>query len=193
MWQLGFWPFSILFKICPNGACMQLFLAPSGFFVFCCWKRLGPGASTAAQGPGPRSQPVSEPAGRDRARLARGVAGHWEASRRPDTGGYGRQPGSPAYHQHSPEGAKSRRRAGTGGLRAPAQQPLLMEGLKSPHLGLAGQGRSSHQSQCSFPLLDVKFSLLCSQGAHSNSWVPLSRGPRLVIGVTIFLGASDCP
>ena len=38
-WQLGFWSFCILFIICPNGACTQLFLVPYRFFVFCCSRR----------------------------------------------------------------------------------------------------------------------------------------------------------
>ena len=39
-WQLGFWSFCILLSIiCPNCACMQLFLVPHSFFVFCCLRR----------------------------------------------------------------------------------------------------------------------------------------------------------
>ena len=53
--------FILLSRICPICACMQLFLVPYNFFVFCCSRRRlsrrKPG-STAAKGL--RSQPVSE-------------------------------------------------------------------------------------------------------------------------------------
>ena len=39
----GIWVFGLfcilLSIICPNCACTQLFLVPSSFFVFCCWRR----------------------------------------------------------------------------------------------------------------------------------------------------------
>ena len=58
-WQLGFWPFCILlFIICPNCPCTQLFLVPYSCFVFCCAGAACPGASTAAKGP--RSELVSK-------------------------------------------------------------------------------------------------------------------------------------
>ena len=36
---VGFLVFCILFIICPNCACMQLFLASYSFFIFCCLRR----------------------------------------------------------------------------------------------------------------------------------------------------------
>ena len=47
--KLSFWSFCILsFIICPSCSCMQLFLVPYCFFVFCCSRRLFP----KAKGPG---------------------------------------------------------------------------------------------------------------------------------------------
>ena len=46
----------LLSRICLNCACMQLFLVPYSFFVFCCLRRCLPRCkhhSTAAKGPGP--------------------------------------------------------------------------------------------------------------------------------------------
>ena len=36
---VGFWSFCILFIICPNCTCTQLFLVLCSFFVFCCSRR----------------------------------------------------------------------------------------------------------------------------------------------------------
>ena len=36
---VGFWLSCILYIICPPCACMQLFLAPHFFLVFCCFRR----------------------------------------------------------------------------------------------------------------------------------------------------------
>ena len=60
-WWLGFVFFILLSRICPICACMQLFLVPYNFFVFCCSRRRlsrRKHSSTAAKGL--RSQPVSE-------------------------------------------------------------------------------------------------------------------------------------
>ena len=66
IFKSGSWVFlvslNLLSRICPNCACMQLFLVPYSFFELCCLKRgvsrCKP-CSTAAEGP--RSQPVSPP------------------------------------------------------------------------------------------------------------------------------------
>ena len=56
---VGFWPFCILlFVICPNCTCPQLFLVPYSFSVSVAGGDVCPGASPAAKGP--RSQPVSK-------------------------------------------------------------------------------------------------------------------------------------
>ena len=55
-WQLHFLvSLDLLFRICPNSTCTQLFLVPYSFFVFCCLRSKR--CSTVAKGP--RSQPVS--------------------------------------------------------------------------------------------------------------------------------------
>ena len=40
-WEVaaGFWPFCILFILCPSRACVQLFLVPYSFFIFHCSRR----------------------------------------------------------------------------------------------------------------------------------------------------------
>ena len=46
----AFWPFCIFLSIiCPNWACMKLFLVPYSFFVFC-WGDVGLGISISAKG-----------------------------------------------------------------------------------------------------------------------------------------------
>ena len=60
-WQLGFLvSMYLLSRIYSNSTCMQLFLVPYSFFIFCCSRRgvsRCKNCSTAAKGP--RSQPVS--------------------------------------------------------------------------------------------------------------------------------------
>ena len=61
---VGFFGLFVSFgsRICPTGACTQLFLVPYSFFVFCCSRRgvsRCKHCSTSAKGP--RSQPVSFP------------------------------------------------------------------------------------------------------------------------------------
>ena len=63
-WQLGVWSFCILlFIICPNYTCAQLFeqlfLVPYGFFVLCRWRRCLSRCKHCSKGS--RSQPVSLP------------------------------------------------------------------------------------------------------------------------------------
>ena len=54
-WQLGFYSFCVfLSRICPNGACTQLFLVPYSFFIYCRLRRslsICKHFSTAAKGP----------------------------------------------------------------------------------------------------------------------------------------------
>ena len=50
--QLCFWSLCILlFIICPNCACTQLFLVPYSFFVFCCLRRRVFGRKQCSKGP----------------------------------------------------------------------------------------------------------------------------------------------
>ena len=50
----------ILSSICPNLACVQLFLILDGVFVCCCWRRaLSRCKHFSTSAKGPRSQPVS--------------------------------------------------------------------------------------------------------------------------------------
>ena len=41
----------LIFIICPNWACVQLFLVLCSFFLICCWRRLCLGISTPVKGP----------------------------------------------------------------------------------------------------------------------------------------------
>ena len=57
---VGLWPFCILlFIFCPSSACVRLFLVLLVSLYDIAGGDVCPGASTAAKGPGPRSQPVS--------------------------------------------------------------------------------------------------------------------------------------